>query len=69
MPKKISETKNFDFNKEARLLGCKARIGGNKKKMEFQEYLYTDSKGYEIVQKICEQKFGSLISKYSQLHD
>ena len=57
-----------EFNTTAAKLGCKARIGGNKAKIEFQEYI-GDSKGFELVVKIDANRFGQLIAKYPQLQD
>ena len=65
---KVAEIKN-DFNTKARTLGSRARIGGNMKKIELQEYLYTDSKGYEIIIKIKPHRFGQLIENYPSLQD
>ena len=65
---KVAEIKN-DFNTKARTLGSRARIGGNTKKIELQEYLYTDSKGYEIIQKATIHRFSQLIENYPSLQD
>ena len=57
-----------NFNELARAIGSKARIGGNKKKIEFQEYLY-DADGYEMIVKITALRFSQLIANYPELQD
>lgn len=58
-----------EFNTLAQSLGCKARIGGNKRKIEFQMFTgTTTSDGFELVVKIDQTKFGYLIANFPQLH-
>jgi len=56
------------FNQEAAKLGSKARLGGNKAKIEFQEYV-GDNKGFEMVVKIDANRFAQLIAKYPTLQN
>lgn len=55
------------WNAKARELGCKARIGGNKKKIEFQIWL-RDENGFEIVVKITSVQFSKLVNPFPELH-
>ena len=66
-----SNTKRIktEFNDLAVELGCTARLAGNAKKIEFQEFIGTYSAdGYEFVVKISAERFGKLIAKYPQLN-
>jgi hypothetical protein len=56
------------FNSLAAKLGCKARIAGGKKKIEYQKYLgYDTASGHEVVIKITVQEFCNLTNKFPQL--
>ena len=58
------------FNTTAQALGCRARIEGTAKKIEFMQYLGYDSKdGREWIQKIDSNTFFKLIAKYPQLNE
>jgi hypothetical protein len=64
----VEEIKN-KFNKLSSDLGCRARITGNVKKIEFQEVIGETADGYETVVKITASRFNQLIKKYPQLEE
>lgn len=62
-------TQKNTFNRTAEKLGCLARIGGNKKKIELQMFLgYCSKDNREWVVKIDSKKFSQLIANFPELH-
>lgn len=67
--KTTKQTKN-DFNSLAEKLGCKARIGGDARKIKF--FMWTGMvthDGYEVIVGIDANKFSKLIAKYPELQE
>jgi hypothetical protein len=63
------EVKNT-FNELAYKLGCRARLGGNAKKVKFEMWIGTYTKdNYEVVVGISLQEFDKLISKFPELYN
>jgi hypothetical protein len=56
-----------NFNKIAAEIGCRARIKGNKKNIQFYEVIGIN-RGYETIVKIDMKKFSVLIQNFPQLH-
>lgn len=69
---KSKETRDIKkrFNDLAFALGCKARLGGDARKIKFEMWTGELTKdGYEIVVGIPLNKFNKLVEPYPQLQD